>query len=47
MLLMQMSLKVNRESHRHYAQRHLAGFIRISVGKPEQTDKLMSALRQL
>lgn len=32
---------------RHYAQRHLAGFIRISVGKPEQTDKLMSALRQL
>ena len=32
---------------RHYAQRHLAGFIRISVGKPEQTDKLLSALRQL
>ena len=32
---------------RHYAQRHLSGYIRISVGKPEQTDKLMSALRQL
>ncbi len=32
---------------RHYAQHHLSGYIRISVGKPEQTDKLVSALRQL
>ena len=32
---------------RHYAQHHLSGYIRISVGKPEQTDKLMAALRQL
>lgn len=32
---------------RHYAQTHLSGYIRISVGKAEQTDKLMSALRQL
>ena len=32
---------------RHYSQAHLSGFIRISVGKPEQTDKLLAALRQL
>ena len=32
---------------RHYAQAHLSGFIRISVGRPEQTDKLLAALKQL
>ena len=32
---------------RHYAQPHLSGYIRISVGKPEQTDKLMRALKRL
>ena len=32
---------------RHYAQKELCGYIRISVGKPEQTDKLLSVLKQL
>ena len=32
---------------RHYAQKELSGYIRISVGKPEQTDKLISVLQQL
>ena len=32
---------------RHYAKAELSGFIRISVGRPEQTDALMAALRSL
>lgn len=32
---------------RHYAQKELCGYIRISVGKPQQTDKLLSVLKQL
>lgn len=32
---------------RHYAQKELCGYIRISVGKPEQTDKLLSVLKHL
>jgi histidinol-phosphate aminotransferase len=32
---------------RHYAKKELSGYIRISVGKPEQTDVLMAALRGL
>ena len=32
---------------RHYAQKELCSYIRISVGKPEQTDKLLSVLEQL
>lgn len=32
---------------RHYAKRELSGYIRISVGKPEQTDALMAAIKAL
>ena len=32
---------------RHYAQHHLSGYVRISVGKPEQTDRLIAALTQV
>ena len=32
---------------RHYAQHHLSGYIRISVGRPDQTEKLLAALKQL
>lgn len=32
---------------RHYAKKELSGYIRISVGKPEQTDLLMQALSSL
>lgn len=32
---------------RHYAKKELSGFIRISVGKPEHTDRLIEALRSL
>ena len=32
---------------RHYSKPELRNFVRISVGKPEQTDALMAALRAL
>lgn len=32
---------------RHYAKKELAGYIRISAGKPEQTDALLKALRDI
>ena len=32
---------------RHYAKKELSGFIRISVGRPEDSKKLLSALRGL
>lgn len=32
---------------RHYATKELNGYVRISVGKPEQTDKLLAALAAL
>jgi len=32
---------------RHYAKKELSGFIRISVGKPEHTERLLRALREL
>lgn len=32
---------------RHYSTKELNGYIRISVGKPEHTDKLLAALQQL
>ena len=32
---------------RHYAKAELAGFIRVSVGKPEHTDALLAALAEL
>ena len=32
---------------RHYAKKELSGFVRISVGKPEHTDRLIEALRSL
>ncbi|KAF9670649.1 hypothetical protein SADUNF_Sadunf13G0090800 [Salix dunnii] len=32
---------------RHYNKKELKGFIRVSVGKPEQTDKLMHCLKRL
>ena len=32
---------------RHYAKKELSGYIRVSVGKPEHTDALQRALRQL
>lgn len=32
---------------RHYAKKELSGYIRISVGKPEQTDRLMAAIKAL
>lgn len=32
---------------RHYAKRELSGFIRISAGKPEHTDSLLAALKQI
>ena len=30
---------------RHYAKKELRGYIRISVGRPEDTQKLLTALR--
>jgi histidinol-phosphate aminotransferase len=32
---------------RHYSKRELSNFIRISVGLPEHTDKLLEALAKL
>jgi hypothetical protein len=32
---------------RHYAKKELSGYIRISVGKPEQTDAVVAALKQM
>lgn len=32
---------------RHYAKKELSGYIRVSVGKPEQTDALMAVLSKL
>ena len=32
---------------RHYTKKELRGFIRISAGKPEQTDALLKALRDI
>ena len=32
---------------RHYAKKELSGFIRISAGKPEHTDALLKALRDI
>lgn len=32
---------------RHYAKKELSGFVRVSVGKPEQTDALIAALKKL
>ena len=32
---------------RHYAKKELSGFVRISAGKPEHTDALLKALREL
>ena len=32
---------------RHYTKKELSCFIRISVGKPEQTDLLMAALAKI
>ena len=30
---------------RHYAKKELSGYVRISVGRPEDTQKLLAALR--
>ena len=32
---------------RHYAKKYLDGFIRISVGRPEQTDRVITALKEM
>jgi histidinol-phosphate aminotransferase len=32
---------------RHYAKKELSGFVRVSVGKPEHTDAVLAALREL
>jgi histidinol-phosphate aminotransferase len=32
---------------RHYSTKELNGYVRISVGLPEHTDKVLAALRQL
>ena len=32
---------------RHYAKKLLDGYVRISVGKPEQTDALVAALQKI
>lgn len=32
---------------RHYSTKELDGYVRISVGMPEQTDKLLAALREI
>lgn len=32
---------------RHYAKKELSGFIRFSAGKPEHTDALLKALKEL
>jgi len=32
---------------RHYAKKELSSYIRVSVGKPEQTDALQAALQRI
>ena len=32
---------------RHYAKKELSGYVRVSVGKPEHTDALMAALKEM
>ncbi|GBF99898.1 histidinol-phosphate aminotransferase [Raphidocelis subcapitata] len=32
---------------RHYAKKELSGYVRVSVGKPEHTDALMAALKEI
>lgn len=32
---------------RHYTKQELAGYVRISAGKPEHTDALLAALRSM
>ena len=32
---------------RHYDKKELKGYVRVSVGKPEQTDILMKCLKEL
>lgn len=32
---------------RHYRKELLDGFVRVSVGKPEQTDALIAALKEM
>lgn len=32
---------------RHYNNKELSGYVRVSVGKPEQTDALMNCLNNI
>lgn len=32
---------------RHYDKKELKGYVRVTVGKPEQTDTLMKCLKRL
>lgn len=32
---------------RHYAKKELSGYVRVSVGKPEHTDVLIKALKEM
>lgn len=32
---------------RHYSSKELSGYVRVSVGKPEQTDALMNSISLL
>ncbi|MFS8020251.1 putative histidinol-phosphate transaminase [Helianthus anomalus] len=32
---------------RHYSNKELKGYVRVSVGKPEQTDALMDCINRL